>query len=105
MHRSHTPRQFRSAVRAPSGHTQPWRFQITADRLHIRCRPQPGPARVDPEARAMVISCGAATLSYGWGSLWTWAPDLTILVADLALVLAAAASLRVIGLLQARRTT
>jgi len=45
------------------------------------------------------------TLSYGWGGLWTWAPDLAVVIAALALVLAAATALRVIGLLGARRTT
>lgn len=45
------------------------------------------------------------TLSYGWGGLWTWAPDLAVVIAVLVLVLAAAAILRVIGLLGARRTT
>jgi CubicO group peptidase (beta-lactamase class C family) len=45
------------------------------------------------------------TLSYGWGGLWTWAPDLAVVIAALALLLAAAAGLRVIGLLRARHTT
>lgn len=43
------------------------------------------------------------TMSYGWGGLWTWAPDLTVVVATLALLLGAAAALRAIGLLQAKR--
>jgi CubicO group peptidase (beta-lactamase class C family) len=45
------------------------------------------------------------TLSYGWGGLWTWAPDLAVVIAGLALLLAAAAALRVIALLRARHTT
>ncbi len=45
------------------------------------------------------------TLSYGWDGLRTWAPDLAVVIAALALLLAAAAALRVIGLLRARRTT
>jgi CubicO group peptidase (beta-lactamase class C family) len=45
------------------------------------------------------------TLSYGWGGLGTWAPDLAVVIAALALLLAIAAALRVIGLLRPRRTT
>ena len=45
------------------------------------------------------------TLSYGWGGLWTWAPDLAVVIAALALLLAAAAALRAAGLLRARRAT
>jgi hypothetical protein len=45
------------------------------------------------------------TLSYGWGGLWTWAPDLAVIIAALALLLIAAASLRAIGLLRTRRVT
>jgi CubicO group peptidase (beta-lactamase class C family) len=45
------------------------------------------------------------TSSYGWGGLWTWAPDFAVVISVLALVLAAATALRVIGLLGARRTT
>jgi CubicO group peptidase (beta-lactamase class C family) len=41
------------------------------------------------------------TLSYGWGGLWTWAPDLALVIAALALLLAAAAALRATGLLRA----
>jgi hypothetical protein len=41
------------------------------------------------------------TLSYGWGGLWTWVPDLTVVIAALALLLAVATALRVIGLLRA----
>lgn len=44
------------------------------------------------------------TLSYGWGGLWTWAPDLAIVIATLALLLAAAATMRVVGLLRSRRS-
>lgn len=45
------------------------------------------------------------TLSYGWGGLWTWAPDLALVIAALALLLAAVTALRAIGLLRSRRTT
>jgi CubicO group peptidase (beta-lactamase class C family) len=39
-------------------------------------------------------------LSYGWGGLWTWAPDLAVVIGTLALLLAAGAALR--ALLQVR---
>ena len=45
------------------------------------------------------------TLSYGWRGLWTWAPDLAVVIAVLALLLASAAALRVIGLLGDLRTS
>lgn len=57
--------------------------------------------------RAVVVG-GLVVLpmsSYGWGGLWTWAPDLTIVVGGLTLLLAATTALRVIGLLRARSTT
>jgi CubicO group peptidase (beta-lactamase class C family) len=45
------------------------------------------------------------TLSYGWGGLRTWAPDLAVAIAALALLLAATAALRATGLLRAQRAT
>jgi hypothetical protein len=49
------------AVQSPSGHnTQPWRFQVSGDRVAVfadRTRRLPV---VDPEDRELVISCGAA---------------------------------------------
>jgi len=45
------------------------------------------------------------TLSYGWGGLWTWAPDLAVVIAVLAMLLATAAALRATGLLRARSAT
>ena len=41
------------------------------------------------------------TLSYGWRGLWTWAPDLTVVIAALALLLGATAALRATWLLRA----
>lgn len=41
-------------------------------------------------------------LSYGWRGLWTWAPDLAVVLATLAALLAAAAVLRAIGLVRSR---
>lgn len=50
-----------SAVRAPSGHnTQPWRFQICEERLYMYADRRRALPVVDPEDRALVISCGAA---------------------------------------------
>jgi CubicO group peptidase (beta-lactamase class C family) len=40
------------------------------------------------------------TSSYGWRGLWTWVPDLALVIAGLVLLIAAAAALRVIGLLR-----
>lgn len=51
----------RSAIRAPSGHnTQPWRFQISGDGLRMYADRSRALPVVDPDDRAMVISCGAA---------------------------------------------
>jgi hypothetical protein len=51
----------RFAVRAPSGHnTQPWRFAISDDLLHLYADRSRRLPVVDPEDRALVISCGAA---------------------------------------------
>jgi CubicO group peptidase (beta-lactamase class C family)/nitroreductase len=41
-------------------------------------------------------------LSYGWAGVWTWAPDLALTLAALALVLATTAALRVVGLVRVR---
>lgn len=72
----------------------------------------PSPSRHPVRSRAGVVVCtlGAGLLilvprfSYGWGGLWTWAPDVAVASAVLALLLAAAATLRMIGLLRARRS-
>ena len=51
----------RYAVRAPSGHnTQPWRFAINDDLLHLYADRSRRLPVVDPDDRALVISCGAA---------------------------------------------
>lgn len=50
------------AVLAPSGHnTQPWRFRIRADALELWADRSRGLPVVDPDDRALIISCGAAT--------------------------------------------
>jgi CubicO group peptidase (beta-lactamase class C family) len=46
-----------------------------------------------------------ATSSYGLRGLWTWAPDLAVVVASLALLLAAAAALRASALLRGHGAT
>jgi hypothetical protein len=49
------------AVLAPSGHnTQPWLFGVSDDEVEIRADRTRGLPVVDPEDRALVISCGAA---------------------------------------------
>lgn len=51
----------RYALRAPSGHnTQPWRFAISDRLLHLYADRGRRLPVVDPEDRALVISCGAA---------------------------------------------
>ncbi|WP_191085279.1 Acg family FMN-binding oxidoreductase [Roseococcus microcysteis] len=49
------------AILAPSSHnTQPWRFRLGADRLDLLADRSRALPVVDPEDRALVISCGAA---------------------------------------------
>ncbi len=79
----------------------------------LRVVGSPPPSRHPLRGWAGVVlrSLGAAvlvlmpTLSYGWGGLWTWAPDLAVVIAALALLLAVAAALHAIGLLRDRRAT
>jgi hypothetical protein len=49
------------AVLAPSGHnTQPWLFNVNGDAVELHADRTRGLPVVDPEDRALVISCGAA---------------------------------------------
>jgi CubicO group peptidase (beta-lactamase class C family) len=41
-------------------------------------------------------------MTYGWAGVWTWAPDLALVLAALAPLLAATAGLRAVGLIRAR---
>jgi hypothetical protein len=51
----------RYAVLAPSGHnTQPWLFRVEGDTVELYADRTQALAVVDPEDRALVISCGAA---------------------------------------------
>lgn len=71
----------------------------------------PSPPRhpVGAWAGVLVRAVGAGllvlvpALSYGWGALWTWTPDLAVVISALALLVIVTAALRVIGLLRARR--
>ena len=51
----------RYAVLAPSGHnTQPWLFRVAGDAVELYADWTQALAVVDPEDRALTISCGAA---------------------------------------------
>ncbi|MGJ7440356.1 Acg family FMN-binding oxidoreductase [Aquipuribacter sp. MA13-6] len=50
-----------SAVRAPSGHnTQPWSFRLGVDQVELYADRTRALPVVDPDDRALIISCGAA---------------------------------------------
>ncbi len=55
----------------------------------------------------LVLAAGVLVLvptsSYGWGGLWTWAPDLAVVIAGVALLLAGTAVLRLVRLLRPGR--
>lgn len=47
------------ATRAPSVHnSQPWRWRVGPDRLHLYADPSRHLPSTDPNRRAMVVSCG-----------------------------------------------
>ena len=53
-----------AASAAPSIHnTQPWRFVATPRAIEVQADPARGLGVIDPSARALVISCGAAVLN------------------------------------------
>lgn len=68
--------------------------------------PNPNRHRVRGAAGVLLRALGAGllvalpTLSYGWYGLWTWAPDLALVMAVLALLLTAAAGVRLVGLVR-----
>lgn len=72
-----------AATRAPSIHnTQPWKWQIGADRLDLFADRSRQLAVVDPGGRALAVSCGAALLqarvaleAAGWHVETTRLPD------------------------------
>ncbi len=71
-----------------------------------------GPPRRRGRAWAGVVVRALAALalaalpmsSYGWPGVWTWAPDLALVIAALALLLALTAALRLSALLRSRLT-
>ena len=51
----------RAALHAPSVfNTQPWRWRITGDTMHLYADPSRQLASTDPDGRLLLISCGAA---------------------------------------------
>lgn len=51
----------RLALRAPSVHnSQPWRWRVSAESLHLYADPQFHLAHADPDARDLYLSCGIA---------------------------------------------
>jgi nitroreductase len=72
------------ATRAPSVHnTQPWRWQVNTDRLHLYAERGLQLPTTDPDARDLIISCGislhhcvAALAALGWQSRVHRHPDL-----------------------------
>jgi nitroreductase len=53
-----------AASAAPSIHnTQPWRFVVGPRSIEVHADPARGLAVIDPSARALIISCGAAVLN------------------------------------------
>jgi nitroreductase len=72
-----------AACAAPSIHnTQPWRFVTTPRTVEVHADPARGLQVIDPAARALVISCGAAVLNlrvalarFGRRSRARWLPN------------------------------
>lgn len=60
------------AVRAPSvRNTQPWRWRVGEETMHLYADPARMPADADPDQRDLLLSCGAALhhLRIGFGAL------------------------------------
>jgi Beta-lactamase len=72
--------------------------------------PPPPPSHPARRWAAVLLRAAAAGavflfpwLTYGWGGLWTWAPDLAAVLASLVLLLAVTAAIRAGGLLRRHR--
>lgn len=71
------------AARAPSVHnTQPWRWRVDADGLHLRADAARQLPNTDPDGRDLILSCGAALhhcvvafAAVGWRSRVTRLPN------------------------------
>lgn len=71
------------AARAPSVHnTQPWRWRVDADGLHLRADAARQLPNTDPEGRDLILSCGTALhhcvvafAAVGWRSRVTRLPN------------------------------
>ena len=106
-----------TAVRAPSVHnTQPWRFDLDGDELHVRSDPTRRLPLGDPLGREMLISCGAAAVhaqlavrGLGRRAHLTWSPtpddvDHVATVTVSGPLEATAAELRLLDAVPLRRT-
>lgn len=71
------------AVRAPSVHnTQPWRWRVDSNRLHLYAEPSLHLKNIDPDRRDLMLSCGAslhhcaiALAALGWQARIQRCPD------------------------------
>jgi nitroreductase len=71
------------ATRAPSVHnSQPWRWRVTTEGLHLYADPDRHLPNIDPDSRDLLLSCGAALhhavvalAAMGWQAKVTRLPD------------------------------
>lgn len=71
------------ATRAPSIHnSQPWRWRMTSEGLHLYADPERHLPNIDPDSRDLLLSCGAALhhavvalAAMGWQAKVTRLPD------------------------------
>jgi hypothetical protein len=129
-----TDRVSRNVIHAALGEPVPeppslWRFYLVFDLIALAllaaaswgllralramssARRRPRPSHSALQWAGVLLSAGGAGLlvlipflTYGWRGVWTWAPDLALAVAALALLLAATAALRLAAMLTRGRS-